>query len=352
MLKQIYAPGPYLIAANSNIGTPYINMSNPSAGMLRYNGNGNQLEVYDGSSWLSMNTNTATVDLTQEAREAIAWASKKRQEELDLLELAQRHPAVQDALNKLRANGLTFGLDYKLDDAAIVGGAIGIGNGWINDNSSGSNIKSNQLTFTGYGMVALDGTWVVDAMAGYGKLDISGIRTTSDGAAVLSMNRRGDTFFSSVSINKLFWVGGLKISPFIREDWVKINLDGYSESGSSDYALGYESTSYITTKSSAGLNISHDAYLERGKLTTSAKFALNVAKTGDIRQNIFYADTGSDGGVSTLSQLATNQVSQSLGLSLLYTQKSGDSFDLSFTQAVGANQFKQSSFRFTLRFAM
>jgi uncharacterized protein with beta-barrel porin domain len=166
------------------------------------------------------------------------------------------------------------------------------------------------------------------------------------------MNRRGDTFFSSVSINKLFWVGGLKISPFIREDWVKINLDGYSESGSSDYALGYESTSYITTKSSAGLNISHDAYLERGKLTTSAKFALNVAKTGDIRQNIFYADTGSDGGVSTLSQLATNQVSQSLGLSLLYTQKSGDSIDLGFTQAVGANQFKQSSFRFTLRFAM
>jgi hypothetical protein len=90
----------------------------------------------------------------------------------------------------------------------------------------------------------------------------------------------------------------------------------------------------------------------RGKLTTSAKFALNVAKTGDIRQNIFYADTGSDGGVSTLSQLATNQVSQSLGLSLLYTQKSGDSIDLGFTQAVGANQFKQSSFRFTLRFAM
>ena len=258
----------------------------------------------------------------------------------------------KDALNKLKANGLTFGLDYKLDEAAIVGGAIGIGNGWINDNSSGSNIKSNQLTFTGYGMVALDGTWIVDGMAGYGKLDISGVRTTSDGAAVLSMNRRGNTFFSSVSVSKLYWAGGLKISPFIREDWVKINLDGYSESGASDYALGYDSTSFITTKSSAGLNISHDEYLERGKLTTSAKFAMNVAKTGDIQQNVFYADTGSSGGVSTLSQLSTNQVSQSVSLSLLYTQKSGDSIDLGLTQAVGANQYKQSSFRFTLRFAM
>jgi hypothetical protein len=29
----------------------------------------------------------------------------------------------KDALNKLKANGLTFGLDYKLDEAAIVGGA-------------------------------------------------------------------------------------------------------------------------------------------------------------------------------------------------------------------------------------
>ena len=258
----------------------------------------------------------------------------------------------KDALNKLKANGLTFGLDYKLDDAAIVGGAIGIGNGWINDNSSGSNIKSNQLTFTGYGMVALDGTWIVDGMAGYGKLDISGVRTTSDGAAVLSMNRRGNTFFSSVSVSKLYWAGGLKISPFIREDWVKINLDGYSESGASDYALGYDNTSFITTKSSAGLNISHDEYLERGKLTTSAKFAMNVAKTGDIQQNVFYSDTGSSGGVSTLSQLSTNQVSQSVSLSLLYTQKSGDSIDLGLTQAVGANQYKQSSFRFTLRFAM
>jgi len=258
----------------------------------------------------------------------------------------------KDALNKLRASGLTFGLDYKLDDAAIVGGAIGVGKGWINDNSSSSNIQSNQLTFTGYGMVALDGTWIVDGLAGYGRMDISGIRTTSDGSAVLGMSRRGDTFFSSVSVSKLYWIGGLKISPFIREDWIKINLGSYSETGAADYALGYDGTNIINTKSSAGLFIVHDEYLERGKLTTSAKFAMNVAKTGDIQQNIYYVDTGSSGGTATLSQLSTNQVSQSVTLGMLYTQKSGDSFDIGFTQAVGANQYKQSSYRFTLRFAM
>ena len=258
----------------------------------------------------------------------------------------------KDALNKLRASGLTFGLDYKLDDAAIVGGAIGVGKGWINDNSSSSNIQSNQLTFTGYGMVALDGTWIVDGLAGYGRMDISGIRTTSDGSAVLGMSRRGDTFFSSISVSKLYWIGGLKISPFIREDWIKINLGSYSETGAADYALGYDGTNIINTKSSAGLFIVHDEYLERGKLTTSAKFAMNVAKTGDIQQNIYYVDTGSSGGTATLSQLSTNQVSQSVTLGMLYTQKSGDSFDIGFTQAVGANQYKQSSYRFTLRFAM
>jgi hypothetical protein len=58
----------------SNPMPTHISMSNPSAGMVRYNMN--HFEVYDGYSWISF-AQDATVDLTYDTREVLEWASKK-----------------------------------------------------------------------------------------------------------------------------------------------------------------------------------------------------------------------------------------------------------------------------------
>lgn len=82
--------------SGNNYSSPYVDMSKHSAGMVRYNGN--NLEVYDGSSWITMQSSMPQVELDGHVVEALSWVRRKMEEEKKMLELAQTHPTVADAL--------------------------------------------------------------------------------------------------------------------------------------------------------------------------------------------------------------------------------------------------------------
>jgi hypothetical protein len=98
MITNVYSSGKF-ITATTTVGGPYINPSNPSAGMVRYHNN--QMQVYDGSSWLALGS-TASVGLTPDAELLLDWVSNRRDEEAEARRLAEDYPAVADALNHVR----------------------------------------------------------------------------------------------------------------------------------------------------------------------------------------------------------------------------------------------------------
>lgn len=71
---------------------------NTLVGQVRYNGSGQNLEVYDGSSWLTMASAHPTVELSGEVQSILNWARTKMAEEARIQELADKHPSVADAL--------------------------------------------------------------------------------------------------------------------------------------------------------------------------------------------------------------------------------------------------------------
>jgi hypothetical protein len=102
MIKEIINSGPFVSISGGGNYTPYINMSNPSAGMTRWNGNTNNFEVYDGATWMMLSSNVATIGLTGDATNAITWALRKIEEESKLEKLAKEHPAINLALDNLK----------------------------------------------------------------------------------------------------------------------------------------------------------------------------------------------------------------------------------------------------------
>lgn len=99
MIKGITSNGPYISVRSAS--TPYISMSTPSAGMMRYNGNTSCVEIYDGSYWQAV-SNFDEIGLTPQANEILDWAKKKMQEEKLRTTLANTHPAVSAALENLK----------------------------------------------------------------------------------------------------------------------------------------------------------------------------------------------------------------------------------------------------------
>ena len=102
MIKNITSSGRYMQVSGGNAST-YINGNSGAQGVgnMRYNTSSQQMEVFDGSSWIMINMDYASVGLNGEAESLLDWAKQKRNEELAWESLAKNNQAVKIALDNL-----------------------------------------------------------------------------------------------------------------------------------------------------------------------------------------------------------------------------------------------------------
>ena len=92
----------YIVVAGGDTAVPYVsqNTNNPIQGMIRINGN--IMETFDGSRWITMNTSYATVMLKPEYSVVLEWAAKKMQQEKEIQALAEQYPAIADLADAVK----------------------------------------------------------------------------------------------------------------------------------------------------------------------------------------------------------------------------------------------------------
>lgn len=102
MIKTINGSGRYMMVNGGFPATTYMNTSSGymNVGDVRYNTSMQRLEVYDGNMWIELNTSHASIGLTPDAESAIDWAIKKRQEDLELEQLAKTNSTIADLINQ------------------------------------------------------------------------------------------------------------------------------------------------------------------------------------------------------------------------------------------------------------
>ena len=96
MIKNITG-GPCVAVLGGNITYPYVphNSNNPMQGMIRIHGQ--DMQVFDGSSWLQMPTGYPSVSLDGETQDLLQWARTQRQLDLNRKFLIENNPALQKA---------------------------------------------------------------------------------------------------------------------------------------------------------------------------------------------------------------------------------------------------------------
>ena len=110
MIKTVNGAGRYMMVNGGMPATTYINQYSGAmnVGDLRYNVSIQRLEVYDGSSWIELNTSHASVGLTPDAERALDWANRKIAEEAELDSLAESNATIADLVEQKKA------LDHKI----------------------------------------------------------------------------------------------------------------------------------------------------------------------------------------------------------------------------------------------
>lgn len=102
MIKTISPTGRYIQVTGSNAST-YVNSYSGqlNVGNMRYNTSTQNIEVYDGNNWITLNMDYASVGLNTEAESLLDWARQKRDEEMAWKSLAESNKAVKIALENL-----------------------------------------------------------------------------------------------------------------------------------------------------------------------------------------------------------------------------------------------------------
>jgi hypothetical protein len=98
MIKHIMS-NTHLMRVNMT-SPPYISNNGQSAGQVRWNTNSQNMEVYDGSVWLTM-SQSVSLDLSPQILEVLDWAQRKQAEEQAMEKLIKQHPALKDLHDKL-----------------------------------------------------------------------------------------------------------------------------------------------------------------------------------------------------------------------------------------------------------
>jgi hypothetical protein len=104
MIKGISQGGRYITVTGGNPGSNYINNYSGAQGIgnMRFNTSNQNMEVWDGNNWMTLQGSYATVQLDDEAIRILDWARDKRQKEIALETLAKENPVIKAALENFK----------------------------------------------------------------------------------------------------------------------------------------------------------------------------------------------------------------------------------------------------------
>lgn len=112
MIKSITG-GPGLIVNGGSVSFPYVpmNSNNPVQGMLRLNGQ--DIQTFDGSGWVTVAASYANVSLDTESLDLLQWARTQRQLETNRKTLIENNPALQKAYEAVQRAEANFDIISK-----------------------------------------------------------------------------------------------------------------------------------------------------------------------------------------------------------------------------------------------
>ncbi len=102
MIKGITQSGRYTTVSGGSASSTYISPGSSGAGMMRYNGNMNCIEVNDGVTWKELSGSYASIGLTSEAESLLDWAREQRNKQQARKYAAESNPALKKAYEAIQ----------------------------------------------------------------------------------------------------------------------------------------------------------------------------------------------------------------------------------------------------------
>lgn len=232
-------------------------------------------------------------------------------------------------------DGLSAGLDYRVNEALVIGGGVGYGTDSSDIGDNGSRSKGSAYSFAVYGSYSPNDTVFIDGLWGYQSLDYDLRRFVTSNGNFVDGKRKGSQWFGSVSIGADFQKGAWQFTPYVRGDVARAQLNGYTEHGDPIFALRYEGLGVDTDTGNAGVRIDYRREASWGLWSPQFRLEYQHDFKGNGAQTMRYADLPS----GPFYRANLNDFDRSrlmLGLGVLFNFDSDWSFKLDYRGLIGS----------------
>jgi len=218
------------------------------------------------------------------------------------------------------------GADYRLTDNIVFGGAFTYLNSFSSINQNGGSVNNNSYIGSIYGSYYVTDSFFVDLIASYGGADYDikrRIQYSVGGGLAETINTQaqgspgGNQYAFGLSSGYDFAFGGMTLSPLARLNYLKLQIDSYSETGGDGWAQAFNGQGVESLVSGVGFNADYAISSSIGVFVPQFHFewlhefsanarTITTRYLGDGRNNLFnVVTTGPDrdyfligGGVS------------------------------------------------------
>jgi len=233
-------------------------------------------------------------------------------------------------------DGVSFGVDYRLNDALVLGGGIGYGQDDSDIGQNGSRAEGKALTLAMYGSYSPGERFFIDALLGYQMLDYDLRRYVTTNGAFVYGSRNGSQWFGSVSLGADFQAGDWQFTPYLRGDVARGNLDSYTENGDPIFALAYQNMEVDTNTGTAGLRIDYRREMSWGMLVPQFRAEYQHDFRANGAQTMRYADLPS-GQLYSTSLSEFDRTRLILGAGLRFDFTNGWGFKVDYRGLIGSD---------------
>lgn len=245
----------------------------------------------------------------------------------------------QGLVNKFKTNGITLGIDRKINNNFLLGGAISYGHSNTNIDPSGSKTKSNQKTANAYLSYQSANKLLLDAVVGYGNLEFDNFRYSD---VLLYGKRNGNVTIAGLKLSQVYEFSNLTVQPYVKADMSKAKLDAYTETGSS-LAATYDQANIRSNNIATGINLLGNIAISNSSLRPSMNLQFAHNYLGTMTQNMYYADMGSGTGDVVLSFKSAPRNLGSLELGLTYETFKNTLLSINFMHSQGSNSYHSNT---------
>ena len=248
------------------------------------------------------------------------------------------------SLRDVKTNGITFGIDNKIDANHILGLALRIGKDNVDVGSLGNALDTDTYSLSLYGTMPYDDKTYIDGTLGISLLDMNLTRNHASGT--LTGSREGKQLFGSLVYSAALEENLIKITPYGRIDGGYTILSSFSDTGTVA-AIKYDEQKITSAMISLGILVDDEIEISNFKLNRYGRLEYGKDISSSSDATVSYVAVPNTKYILSIDDEESNNIRAAFGTDIETQYKWSYQFDYEVNYRSGSshlNTFSAAAF--------